>query len=280
MPAGTEEGLNTEQPADSQATQEAAALAEEQAFQAGFDDVQEESPGAAPETPPAATETPSPEPEPPAPPATPPLTVEALQQELTRVHEAQEQRIRQLFGKLGEVGSVIQKLQAVRQQGGFKLPDGGLKRLSAEFPEMAKFLQEDLSEVLAQANPASSPDELRESMRPAIEEIFSDIEQKLERRLLTKEHKDWQQVVASDLFSTWKKTVLPPNEAAELDESWDSGFIGEKLTAFKAWKATQEAAVAERQKRLEEAITPASGGRTPSQKALSDEEAFLAGFNA
>ena len=265
--------------------------AEEAALQAGFDgEDAAEPPGSdkpdrsSTATPTkreleAADEVPTQERESPEP------TLAEIKAELARFSEFKanvEARLQQAFGKVGDINSLVRQLQQSRQANGKPLKlDGGLKRLSAEFPELAKFLQEDLTEVFQGFTGAAGPssEEIGVLLAPRFQETLSEVDQRVERRLLKRDHPDWERVVASQDFARWKADVLAPDQATALDESWDADFIGTKLTEFKTWQQARHAKHQERQRRLEEAITPAGSRKDARQEELTEEEAFLAGFN-
>lgn len=144
-------------------------------------------------------------------------------------------RLRQAFGKLGEINSLVQQLQQTR---GNAVSVKGLKRLSEEFPEMAKMLEEDLNEALtgAGAAPAFDQSKIDDLVSTRLTEVEDKVTKEMEKRWLSRQHKDWKEQVASADFNLWKDNVLPKEEAAVLDESWDADFVAEKLTEFKAWK--------------------------------------------
>jgi hypothetical protein len=271
-----QEQLTEEQQREAEAAQEAA-------FVEGFDAPEDEDSPA--QTPEPKVDTP-PEPQATDPESkveTQPLTAEQVRQELEILREATAADIRKVFGKLGEVGSIVQELRKPRQAGPVKLPEGSFKRMTEEFPEMTKYLQDDLAEVLSQlggAPAAIDADTITQALNPRFEETLSEVDKRVERRLLRRDHPDWDKVTKSPEFADWKAKVLPPEEAAVLDESWDADFIGGKLTDFKAWKAAKEAKAAERQQRLDAAITPTHGRReVPLEEPADVEDAFLEGFN-
>lgn len=196
--------------------------------------------------------------------------------------EQQEQTLRKIFGKLGEVNNILTQLRTSRPAG-FKMPDKGLQRLAAEFPEMARSLQDDLNEVLSQMSaPASAPfsaQEMEEMIKPKLDDTLSTAEKRVELRLLRREHPDWKAVTESDPYRFWKERVLPPDQAEELDESWDADLVGKQLTAFKAWRDDQKKRAASQRTRLERAIDPTRGTSEPTTEPEGEEAAFLAGFN-
>lgn len=265
--------------------------AEEAAMLAGYDDEPGDAPAAAAEQgseePPSQAAQPN---EPPpgeegitSPEQPPAVDLPKLLAEIEGLRAFKDQveaRMGQVFGKFGEVQRTIQQLQQARSSGGLKLE--GLKRTAEEFPEMAKFLQEDLAEAFAgfTGSPATAPtsEEFGALLAPRLEEALSEVDKRVERRLLKREHADWEQVVASKDFADWKSGVLPPQEAAALDDSWDADFIGERLKAFKTWKAAKDARLQDRRKVLEDAIVPNPNRRETNRTEASEEEALLDGF--
>ena len=287
--------MTTEDTKQSTPTEEdiaAQQAAEEAALQAGFDGEPMEPPADEKQSASSTTTTTSEESEesagektPAQERATPEPTLAELKAEIEKLSEFRtnvEARLQQAFGKVGDINSLVRQLQQSRQSGGKPLKlDGGLKRLSAEFPELAKFLQDDLSEVFQGFTGASGPssEEIGVLLAPRFQETLSEVDQRVERRLLKRDHPDWEKVVGSPEFAQWKTDVLAPEQATALDNSWDADFIGSRLTEFKTWQQARRVKQQERQRRLEEAITPASSRKDARQEELSEEEAFLAGFN-
>lgn len=194
-----------------------------------------------------------------------------------------ETRVRQVFGKLGELNSLVQQLQKSRSEStGVKLDPSKLTRLNTEFPEMAQMLAADLAEALA-ASPAGQASVDPAQVDQLVSSRLSDLEEKLqhqmEMRWLSRTHKDWQSVVGSSDFRLWKDNVLAKDEAARLDESWDAEFIGGKLSEFKDWKEKSTRTATNKQKRLEAALTPQGAGAS-GPTAMTEEDAFLAGWKA
>jgi hypothetical protein len=269
---------------------------QEAAFAAGFaeargDEPPAEAPAAESKTEAEETQTEAAQTEEPAKPqpVLAGLTEEEIKSLLAKAGEVDgikaetDQRVRQVFGKLGEINALVQQLQQSRSQStGVKLAPEGLKRLHAEFPEMAQMLVEDLNEALAGTSQAAATVDPT-AVDTLVTERLTTLEEKLsaemEKRWLKRQHKDWEQVVASTDFKLWKDNVLPKAEAEQLATSWDADYIAEKLTDFKDWKAKAAAATQNKQKRLEAAITPQGAGST-GQNSLNEDEAFLAGFKA
>lgn len=260
---------------------------DDSAFAAGFNEARGDEPpadelAAAPE-PQASEDAPeTPAAEEPAPQQTliAGLTEEQVKALLLKAGEVDTlaERIEKSFGKFGELNRTIQQLQ--QQRSGGQLSAASLKRLSEEFPEMAEMLASDLNEALSgtggAGQPAFDPDQFDQVLSARVADIKIGLEREMEKRLLKREHRDWETVVTSDDFKLWRANVLPAEESERLGNSWDSEFIADKLTEFKAWKGKAAASKENKQKRLEAAVTPRGDAGGPP--TLNDDEAFLAGF--
>lgn len=226
--------------------------AEEAAFEATFSQEEKvEEPAEEPVEEPAK----EPEPDEPEPPKA--LTVG----DLRALIEEQAERSKQSHAKLaGKVGELQQKIDAARQSTSGISPKAR-ERLATDFPELAEMLFDK----------DAPPPEPYVPAPPA-----EDLEKKFELRLLKKEHKDWEQVVASTDFLGWKTSILDKNEAAVLDDSWDADFVSAKITQFKEWKAARETkvqkATQDKQSRLDAAITPHGIPRVGTSSISDDDE--------
>ena len=255
------------QPVDESTTSEAVeqaaapeATADDAAFQAGYD---------------AARSGGEPKPEPEPPKLIAGFTEDQVKELLQKAAEVDQLKAREskMFGTLG---SLKQAIDAVRNQpqapqGGPVLISGALKRLSAEFPEMAALLSEDLNEALQGQPQAGGIDQ--QAFRSELERSSKDMETKL----LTMAHKNWRQDVQTPEFAQWKGT-LPPDELHIVNDSWDAVSVSAALDKFKEWRSAATQTKQVRQNRLEAAITP-KGNRQPAP-SMSDEDAFVQGFKS
>lgn len=197
-------------------------------------------------------------------------TEEEVKKYIEKIAEL-ERRESKVFGSLGSLKQSIDSLktQQTPQQPLALSPDK-FKRLSAEFPEIAEMLAEDLKEM-----------SVAEPQRVNVEEQFKTSlekqQQAFEAKLLTIQHRDWQSVVKAEDFINWKQG-LSEDERNELENSWDAAFIGQKISDFKDWRSKQSQANQTKQKRLEAAITP-KGAAPAGKPSLSESEAFAAAFN-
>lgn len=188
-------------------------------------------------------------------------------------------RIEKTHGKIGELNRTIQQLQ--QKNGSANLSAGQLKRLSGEYPELASLLAEDLSEALAGTGGGQTQQLDPSAFDARVAEQVSAVEKKFEKKLVLRDHPDFDQVCQSDDFRLWLTTVLPPEESARLNTAWESEYVSGQITAFKTWRAaaaeSAEKTRESRNKRLESAVAP-TGSRsvTPNQPSPDDE--FEAGF--
>lgn len=264
------------------------------AFAAGFaeargDEPVESEPEVVEEVTQEVVEEPQPEEQPAPPVVAAGLTDEQLTALLARLPKVDEiettygKRFEQVYGKFGEMQRTINELKGKSGGEPVRLTPEGLKRMHAEFPEMAQMLAEDLSEVIrvqggTSFDPSMVEPLLQERENKIRAEVQQQADQKMEQKLLTLRHRDWQNVVASDEFAVWQQT-LPAEDQNALNNTWDSLYLGDKLDEFKEWRDRSKQVVQERQNRLQAAVTPQG---LPSQGApvQNDDDAFLAGWKA
>lgn len=276
MTVETTEGAEVEQ--EVQTPEQAA-----QAFAAGFDDDEDK------QTPPPAAESQPPAVEPPKeePAAEPPkyaqITEDQFNDLMAKVSQIDEgkRQIDTLSGHLGGMKQVVEGLKQQRKS----LSAGQLKRVAAEFPELAEALQSDLSEL---GGASVDPVEIEKRVDSVVEARMAVKAVEFETKLLRFYHRDWEAVVASNDFTAWKNQ-LPEAERTKLNTSNDGEYIADKLTEFKAAKAAKDKADAEaaakakssdkRQQRLEAAVPPrGTGGHTPSRSGVPSD--FQAGWDS
>ena len=254
-------------------TEQAAAPSDDDAaFEQGFSGVEAPAPAAEPEPEPEPAPEPEPQPEPEF------QLTPAQAKELYERSQKFEQQVSKAFGTIGALKQQIDQLKAQPSQVGFKLTADKLKRLHAEFPEMAAMLSEDLNEAMAAspAAPSAEPTIPREDQERLINERLEQLSREKEQKILTIAHRDWPVVVQSPEFNAWKEK-LPAEEREQLDNSWDAVFVADKISEFKDWKNKTVQTTAAKRTRLEAAITPRGNPQRPP--APSDDDAFVQGFN-
>ena len=245
-----------------------------------------------PETPtPAGSETPGAEPEPQK--LIAGLTEEQIAAALSRTGALQS-TIDKMAGRLGSLMQQIEALKAnppttqVAQQA----LDLKLEKLSAQFPELANLLREDLS-TLQQAQAASpapaapsglTQEQFDAALNTRLAGATEQLTEQMEAKILTIQHPDWLEIIKTPQFALFRDNVLPPGVGQQLMSSSDSTFISAKLTEFKEWRAKSQAPAPAkpaippaRQSRLAQAVIP-NGDRSAPKAPQTEEDAFIAGF--
>lgn len=278
----------------------------EKAFAEGFDNAGSEEPPAPPpakdKTPetPATPETetkPEPTPETPAAKMLAGKTEAEIQELLDKVPGLEQRLVSEIQKVYGKFGEIQRLLQAVKPgQAAPKLKKGALKRITAEYPEIAQMLEEDLLspeawETPTTEAPRSEPTPTHKTETP--DEIEARINQRVEARLLSFQHPDWKTLSKEKEFDEFLKAlpgktvpvtmangvvVRYPETAKQYIESDDAQVTSECFTKYKSWKAARQQKTTQNKERLEGALTPKGGSAVPDA-TLDDEAAFLAGFN-
>lgn len=182
-----------------------------------------------------------------------------------------EQQIRQLNGKIGEINRTIKSLQQQGQP--VKIEKESFKRLSAEFPEIAEILAEDLSGLsLGGSQQVDVEGIVQQRLTEATDSISLTTDQKIEARVLSIAHRDWKTVVQSDEFKKWA-TTLPQEEQQTLAQSWDADYLSDKLTEFKTQRKAKETQSQQRNKRLANAILPKVNS-APRKGLTTEQDGF------
>jgi len=241
---------------------------EEEGFEAGFNstDVEpvKEPVKEAPEEPeePATAETAK------------PLTATDLQ-DLRAMIEDTANKSKLSASKLaGKLGELQQRIDAAKNSAAGISPKAK-ERLTNDFPELAALLFDEEAEPQTTVAPVYT------------DARVDDLSRTFERKLLKRDHPDWEAVVRGQEFNNWKST-LPVEEAKALDDSWDADFISDKLTQFKQYqgdhgkKAEAAKLKAEDDKKKKERLAlgvtprgvPRDGRASPSD---DDEEAAMMG---
>jgi hypothetical protein len=189
--------------------------------------------------------------------------------------------LRKLQGQYGALNDLLRQTLKTKEAEGkpAALTSVELKRMKAEYPDMAEFLQEDLAEAIKGITQAAPPDP------KVIEALVSERVQRemsgLREAAVTDVHETWK----TDLFADGKRTpeydawlkTMPPDEAEKLEGSTSPYYVIKKLNQFYDWKTKETKAKTEKQDRLKAAITP-QGVPRAGQPTLSDQEAMNRGF--
>jgi hypothetical protein len=234
-----------------------------------------------------------------------------------------KQGLDSIAGRLGGMNRVIQELQHARQtqpQGSpavaraERIAADQLKKLSADYPELASALADDLTEIL------SAPQSQAATQKIDVEAINRNAEHaavsRVEKRMLDRAHPNWEADIAlkdelgrplrdqsgryipSQTFVEWLQSK-PENFRQAFIGAVDSDFLSSGLTDFKEFRAqrlgqgsalpTRQSSpapsaaptpAASKQARLAAAITPQGRTSSVGSAALSEDDAFTAGFQS
>ena len=107
--------------------------------------------------------------------------------------------------------------------------------------------------------------------------------QRMELRMLAKDHPDWQQVDQDPAFKAW--VAAQPDEfkqtLVQASQSYDSEVVSDAMTKFKQSRRTAPAPAADpasaRRSRMSAAVTPRG---TSGASAGDSTDPFLSGFNS
>jgi hypothetical protein len=158
------------------------------------------------------------------------LTVEALRDSIEEQTRVAQQAHAKLSGKVGELQ---QRIDSIRQAGG--ISPKAREKLTTEFPELAEMLFGD--EPIPAQLPAAKAADI--DISSVVNSKLDETTKNFEKRLLKRDHPDWQDLVKTEAFGHWRANVLSPEDDATLADAWDADFISEKLTEFKSWKQQQ-----------------------------------------
>lgn len=189
------------------------------------------------------------------------LSLKASAAKITEIEARTQQQLDKAFGKIGGVERLVQESRT--SSGGLTKED--VDQFRGDFPELAGVLDKMVGPT------RSNTDEVK----PALAEL----EKKFETRLVTRAHRDWQEIAKSDDFKAWTATK-PDGFRQHLATSWDADFLIDTLTEFKETRkapaAPAPAKGSTRKDVLASAIQPR--GNVGHQQGANDDDEFMAGF--
>jgi hypothetical protein len=192
------------------------------------------------------------------------LSLKAVAAKIPEIEARFQQQQDKVFGKIGGIERLIQESRA--SGGGLAKED--VDQFRGDFPELAAVLDK-----MVGAKQTFNADEV---VKPALTEL----DRKWEMRALKRVHPDWLEVSQGEDFKAWVPT-LPEAEQQQLATSWDSEFLAETLTKFKASKKPAPPPTpnpgSSRKDVLQSAITPRG---TVAHQGANDEDEFMSGFQS
>lgn len=178
--------------------------------------------------------------------------------------------IRKLHGTIGELKGTIKQMQPAEAPAR-KFQADGLKRLHAEYPELAEALAEDLSGISLGGESKSS-----DGNADAVSEFARKLEvERLEA--IVDEHPDFYTVKEAPEFKLWLATQNAEYQE-RLKSSQNPVFVAKGISLFKNHRDESIKRSKSKEKRLEGAITP-NGVPGTTSSTLSDDAGVMVGYS-
>ncbi len=196
--------------------------------------------------------------------------IEELRKELRKSHD-------RVYGHIGQlVQERIDKISAALPA---TISPQAREKMVEEFPELAEIMFDSPEAVPGVATKALPPEPVPENVGQTIEEIVAkatdDQSKKFELRLLRQEHSDYKQIIETEGWKEFVKT-LSDFDQKQIETNYEFDFCSAKLTDFKKVRDEKQ----KKQDRLNSAITPKGNNYAPSMSVDEEEKAFQEGFNS
>lgn len=199
---------------------------------------------------------------------------------IDEVRATQEKSFGTAFGKLGDVERRLKALSDGAPVA--EISQAEIDELRADGWESVANALEKLRGIKAVAVGGGIDENKVEEL---VQQRIAPAIQRVEMRLLTREHPDWKQIDADPAFPAWVRSKGDEfvQKLAAASNAYDSEAISQAMTEFKAHRAAQAVAAKRqddaanaRRSRFNAAVTPRGTGNAPP--ANPDDE-FDAGFN-
>lgn len=195
--------------------------------------------------------------------------------------------VRKLHGRIGALNDqLIQALRAKETEGKpAVLSTVRLERLKAEYPEIADILEADLVATMSSlSQKEADPKAIEEMVTSRVAERVAAEAFAMRKEAVTDRHPNWATDCWTDEpggtrtpeYQAWINTMTE-DEASAFENSQNPSFVNRKLEQFYDWKSKAAQAEAEKQNRLQAAITPQGTARA-GPKTMSEEEAERRAF--
>lgn len=197
----------------------------------------------------------------------------AERDELLGLRDQAQKQFGTAFGKIGGIERVLKELNTGSQ---VEISQEDIDALKDDFPPLAAALEKVRN---LRALPGASVDP--EQIEALVEQRVAPRLQRMELRMLAKDHPDWQQVDQDPAFKVW--VALQPDEfkqaLVQASQSYDSEVVSDAMTKFKQSRRTAAPApdpASARRSRMSAAVTPRGVGGNSAPNATDD---LMAGFN-
>lgn len=190
-----------------------------------------------------------------------------------------EQETQKIYGKLGEINKRTLDL-GNRTSTPAKITPEMFKSIAKEFPDFAKMLAEDLSQMPlgGHSAPSVTPDMI-EKVRTELANEYAEKDAQRDwafnEKLLTLKHPDWRQARQSADYELWFAT-LPRERQDEVYSTSDGLAAAAALDEFKDWK-TKRKTQQHKNKRLEDAVVPQGTPQNQPKETLDADAMFEKG---
>ena len=199
----------------------------------------------------------------------------AERDELIATRQQWEKQFGTAFGKIGGIERTIKSLTDGAQ---VEINQEDIDALKDDFPPLAAAL-EKVRNLRALPGAAVDP----EQIEALVEQRVAPRLQRMELRLLAKDHPDWKQIDADPAFAQW--VAAQPDEfkqtLAQASQSYDSEVVSDAMTKFKQSRKAAPAPApttdpaSARRSRMSAAVTPRGVGGPAAPNPTDD---LMAGF--
>jgi len=192
-----------------------------------------------------------------------------------------DQETQKIYGKLGEINKRTLDLgNRTSTPATVQITPEMFKSIAKEFPDFAKMLAEDLSQIPlgGQSAPSVTPDMI-EKVRTELVNEYAEKDARRDwafnEKLLTLKHPDWRQARQSADYELWYAT-LPPTRQNEVYSTSDGLVAAAALDEFKDWKTKRQTQL-QKNKRLEDAVVPQGTPQNQPKETLDADAMFEKG---
>lgn len=186
------------------------------------------------------------------------------------------------FGTFGRTIKGLQDTIAQFQAGAqVEISQEDIDSLREDFPPLAAALEKVRN---MRAIPGGSADsaQIEELVQQRMAQAISSVEQKVELRLLAREHPDYKAIDADPAFAQWvaEQPKQFRQSLVQASEAFDSEVVGAAMSAFKAARKQVPSATSTRTSRQAAAVTPRGNGATTTTGGDDPASEFNAGVNS
>lgn len=206
--------------------------------------------------------------------------VEELRARAALVEELKATQDKSFGTAFGKLGDLERRLKAMGESAAIEVDQDEIDALRADgFEPLAKALEKVRN---LKALPGSGVDSAQ--VEALVQQRVAPALQRMELRLLAKDHPDWQQIDKDPAFGQWvtSQGAEFAQSLAKASSEYDGQTVSDAMTKFKAHrKAVEDAAkkasqqASARQSRFAAAVTPRGSGGTPASDPNAE---FDAGF--